>query len=185
MYWYKKLPGNLLITGAAVLFFCASGCKPDIKETGAALKYFDIKGFFTADAARLNKLNKPVVKTVAHNGVTQSKRVRINNWEHELDLFISSDINRPAWKDSYTTTVSGDFLIYRARYPELKMHQMLIKKVDGKVIWVLIFNHTKNLLYQTTEKLSYFPDSLYTIEKDQQVRLMGRNTYTVQGVISR
>jgi len=49
----------------------------------------------------------------------------------------------------------------------------------------LIFNRTKNILYQTTEKLSYFPDSLYLIEKDQKVRLMAKNKYKVQGLIER
>jgi hypothetical protein len=185
MYWYKKLPGNLFITAAAVLFLCVSGCKPDIKETGAALKYFDIKGFFSSETARLNRSNIFVVKTVIHNNVTQSKKVYIDNWERELDLFIGSDINRPAWKDSYTITVAGDIIIYRAKDPKLKMHQMDIKKNKDKVKWILIFNRVKNPLYQTYEKLSYFPDSLYTIEKDQRVRLMGRNTYLVNGVISR
>jgi hypothetical protein len=185
MYWYKKAPKSVLITGVMMLVFCAYGCKPDIKETGTALKYFDLKSFFSSETTRLNRLNKFVVKTVAHNNVTQSKKVRIYNWARELDLFIGSDINRPAWKDSYTITVSGDITIYRAKYPELKMHQMLIKKDNGKVKWILIFNRTKNLLYQTYEKLSYFPDSLYTIEKDQRVKLLGRNTYTVQGIISK
>jgi hypothetical protein len=186
MYWYKKIPGSLFIAGVMMLFFCISGCRPDIKESSGALKYFDLKGFFTADVARLNKLKKTVVKTVTHNGVTQSKKVSIDNWERELDLFIGSDINRPAWKDSYNITISGNILLYEAKYPELKMRQMLIKKDKDKVKWILIFNRTKrNLLYQTYEKLSYFPDSLYTIEKDQRVRLMGHNTYTVRGSIDK
>ncbi|GAC1300276.1 MAG: hypothetical protein NVSMB24_00510 [Mucilaginibacter sp.] len=184
MYWYRKLPGNLFIAGAIAVIFCVSDCKPDIKETGAALKYFDIKGFFTAEAMRLDRLNTPVVKTVTHNGVTQHKKVRIGNWERELDLFIGSDINRPAWKDSYTVTVSGDIVIYRAKDPKLKMRQIDIKRDKDKVKWILIFNRTKNLLYETTEKLSYFPDSLYSIEKYQHVKLMGNNTYSVQGLIS-
>ncbi|HWZ14583.1 MAG TPA: hypothetical protein VNW95_05035 [Mucilaginibacter sp.] len=125
------------------------------------------------------------MKTVTHNGVTQSKKVRIGNWERELDLFIGSDINRPAWKDSYTVTISGDITIYRAKDFKLKMRQMDIKKDKDKVQWVLIFNRTKNLLYETTEKLSYFPDSLYSIEKYQHVKLMGNNTYSVQGLIGK
>ncbi|XHR93010.1 hypothetical protein ACFJIV_22110 [Mucilaginibacter sp. UC70_90] len=49
--------------------------------------------------------------------------------------------------------------------------------------WILIYNHTKNLLYETNEKLSYFPDSLYLIQKTQHVKLMGRNDYKVQGTL--
>ena len=182
MYWCRlksftnfALIGSIMLTGLA--------CKPDIKETGAALKYFDIKGYFTADTARLNKLNKNVLKTATNNGVTESKRVKIDNWGRELDLFIGSDINKPAWKDSYTIIANNNFLLYKAKDPDLKMREMLIKKDKQQVKWILIYNRTKNILYQTTEKLSYFPDSLYLIEKVQRVRLIGTNSYKIQGVI--
>jgi hypothetical protein len=182
MYWCRLksfinfvLIGGIMLTGLA--------CKPDIKETGATLKYFDIKGYFNADTARLNKLNKEVLKTATNNGVAESKTVKIDNWSSELDLFIGSDINKPAWKDSYTIVDNNNFLLYKAKDPDLKMREMLIKKDKQQVKWILIFNRTKNLLYQTTEKLSYFPDSLYLIEKVQRVRLIGTNSYKIQGVI--
>jgi hypothetical protein len=183
MYWYRsKLRVSFSLIIWIALAVCWSGCKPDIKESGA---YFDIKGYFTGDTARLRKLNKPVIKTVSHNGLTESKTVRIDNWARELDLFIGSDINRPAWKNSYTVIDNDGFLIYKAKYPELVMREMLIKKDKGKVKWILIYNRTKNILYQTSEKLSYFPDSLYLIEKVQRVRFMGNNSYKIQGVIKK
>ena len=164
MYWYKLKPAfRIALTAVLIAWF--SACKPEIKETGAVLKYFDLKGYFIADTTQLKKLNKPVTKTVTHNGITESKIVRITNWGQELDLFAGSDINKPAWKDSYTVINSGDFLIYKAKSPELKTRELMIKKVAGKVKWILIYNRTKNILYQTTEKLSYFPDSMYVIEK--------------------
>jgi hypothetical protein len=182
MYWYKPL--NIVR-----LFFCVSGvmcffaCKPDIKETGATLKYFDIKCYFTGDTARLNHQKNPVLKTITYNGQTEQKTVHINNWGLELDSFIGSDINRPAWKNSYDIFVDSSLLVYKAKYPELKMRRMVIKKENGKVKWILIFNKTKNIIYQTTQKLSYFPDSLYIIDQYQKVRLMKANHYKIQGVI--
>jgi hypothetical protein len=190
MYWYRsKLKVAVALAGAMMLSFCFPACKPDIKETN----YFDIKGYFTADAAKLHRLNPFVQKTVIHNGISESKKVKIDDWGRELDLFIGSDINKPALKNSYTVVDDSNFLIYKAKYPELKMREMIIKKDRGKVKWILIYNKTppnKFLglkipsLYQTTEKLTYFPDSLYLIEKVQKVRLMGFNHYKIQGVIS-
>ena len=161
----------------------AFGCKPDIKETGAALSYFDLKAFLKADTAKLSNLNKPVFKTVNHNGVIESKKLMIADWGRELSLFTESDINRPAWKYSYTVINNDEFLIYKARYPELKMRQMMIRKVKNQIKWIVIYNRTKNALYQTSEKLTYYPDSLYLIEKRQQVRLMGINRYAIKGMI--
>jgi hypothetical protein len=184
MYWCKlrlftiiALIGSIMAGGLA--------CKPNVKETGTTLKYFDIKGYFTADTAKLNKLSMLVIKTVTHNGVTESKKVKIDNWGHELDMFAGADINRPAWKNSYTIATGDSLILYKAKEDELKVREIIIKKEKEKVKWIVIYTRTKNILYQTNEKLSYFPDSLYLIEKDQRIRLMGRNKYKIQGVIER
>jgi hypothetical protein len=186
MYWFnsKAFTAVAFVSGIA-LITCFQACKPGIKETGAALKYFDIKEYFKIDIARLNKVNKPVFKTVTHNGLTESKNIFISKWGRELDLFIESDINRPDWKNSYSVASTPGLLIYKAKYPELKMREMRIQKDNGKVKEILIFNRTENILYQTTEKLSYFPDSLYVIDKAQKVRLLGANAYCIKGLISR
>jgi hypothetical protein len=192
MYWYRSKLGVIVaLTGCITLAASWSACKQDTEESRGPLKYFDIKGYFTGEAARLKKLNKQVLKTVTHNGISETKKVSIDNWDQELNLFTGSDINRPAWKNSYKIIADDSLLVYRAKYPELKMTEMIIKRDKGKVKWILIFNRIKNtlsqtkiVLYQTNEKLSYFPDSLYLIEKTQRVRLMGVNSYRVQGLIS-
>jgi hypothetical protein len=165
-----------------MLVFCLQACKPGITEKP---RFFDIKAYFTSDTAKLKRLNPFVQKIVTHNGVSEHQKVKVSDWGRELDLFIGADINKPALANSYTVVDNGDFLIYKAKYPELRMREMLIKRVNGKVKWILIYNKTKTFLYQTSEKLSYFPDSLYLIEKDQKVRLMGNNHYRIEGLIGK
>ncbi len=182
MYWYKSKTRFAVALAAAIC--CLSACKPAIKETGAQLKYFDIKGYFEKDSARLSKLNPLVFKTVVHNGVIESKKVHIANWGAELNFFKSSDINRPAWRDSYTIEGDSNTLIYRAKDHDLKTREIVIKLDKGKVKWIMIGNYTKNLLYMTREKLSYFPDSLYMVEKMQAVRVIGINRYKITGAFT-
>jgi hypothetical protein len=168
------------------LFFFISvlpACKPDIKETGGALIYFDLKGYFKSSAVQLTAHNRPVFKTAIHNSITESKKVTIDNWERELSLFSASDINKPAWKDSYTVQNTGNAIFYKAKDPELETKEITINKDGDKVKWIIIINHTKNLLYETKEKLTYIPDSMYRVEKTQQVRLMGMNRYDIKGVL--
>lgn len=181
MYWCNP---KSLITGLAcglIVVLLLPACKPGLKQTGAGLKHFDVKGFFENESTRLTKLNKPVFKTVYHNGVTESKKVHIDNWGEEFSLFSESDINRPAWKDSYDIIAEGNILIYKAKDPELKTKEILIKRVNGKLIYMLIYNKIQNPLYQTAEELTYFPDSLYQINKVQSVRLLGTNRYQIKG----
>ncbi|MEO6632930.1 MAG: hypothetical protein ABIN13_14440 [Mucilaginibacter sp.] len=184
MYWCKlKL---LTVTALAGCLLTGSlACKPDVAETGSALKYFDIKDYFTADTARLKKLNPYILKTVKHNGVTETQKVKIENWGQELDSFVGADINRPAWKNSYSIATGDSLLLYKAKTPELKVREIIIKKENGKVKWLVIYIKTENMLYKDVEKLSYYPDSLYLIEKDQHVKLMGNNHYKIQGVIQK
>ncbi|MDB4926194.1 hypothetical protein [Mucilaginibacter sp.] len=166
------------------LTFLLPSCKPDIVQNGTTQNYFDIKGYFKADTARLHKLNHLTNKTVTHNGITESKKVNINNWGLELSSFSESDINKPAWRDSYNIQTNGASTIYRAKTFDLKTQLIVINKQADKVKWILIYNRTKNILYQTNEKLSYFPDSLYIIQKYQKVRLLGANTYTIKGTLN-
>jgi len=204
MYWYKdfceeqgaksaeatkrssRFGYAMKLQTITALIFIAflSACKPDSKETGEKLTYFDLKGYFKTDSAKLAKANKLVLKTVVHNKITETKRVHIDNWGNELRLFSSSDINKPAWKDSYAMQNTTNTLIYTAQDSTLETKRIIINKDGDKVKWILIFNHTKNLLYETKEKLTYIPDSMYRIEKTQKVRLLGLNRYDIKGMLN-
>ncbi|GAB3922377.1 hypothetical protein [Mucilaginibacter myungsuensis] len=161
-----------------------AACKPEIKETGAELKFFDIKGYFKADSTRLRIKAPMVTKTVNHNGKIETEQVKIQNWGTELEPFIASDINKPSWRDSYKIQTGINLLVYTAIDPDVKTRNIMIKKVGGKLIWITIYNHTKNLLYEDKETLTYFPDSLYTIKKWQHVRLMGNDSYDIKAVFN-
>jgi len=174
--------GRLYLFAAAGLCIAAiSSCRPDIKENKGDLKYFDIKGYFYADSSMLTSKHPLITKTVSHNGITQTKKVYIGNWGNEFAPFINSDINKPAWRESYTVTTGTGVMIYNAKTPDLKTTKVIISKNGDKLNWIEIDNHTKNLLYEDYEKLVYYPDSLYSISKWQKVRFLGENIYLVKG----
>jgi len=182
MYWckhYNKALGILLcISGLAA-------CRPDVHVNAGSKRYFDLRAFINADSAKLVKANASVTKTVTHNNSSpQTKRIVIKNWGQELNLFAASDINKPAWRDSYQITKKGDSVVYTALLPELFTRRISIRSNSGKVFKIEISNATKNLLYKTTEHLTYYPDSLYIIDKQQQVKLMGSNRYLIKGEIT-
>lgn len=180
MYWYKRF---LWIPALVLLLTCVQACKQDAGN-GQAKKYFDLKGFFSADSAKLAKGNPLVVKSVIHNKAFETQKLHIANWGEEFSLFSGSDINKPAWRDSYTIQADGDILVYRAKDPKLKTQEIMIRKPGGVIKDILIYNHTKNILYETKEVLSYYPDSVYIIQKIQRVRLLGTDTYKIRGAFT-
>jgi hypothetical protein len=182
MYWYNPIKKYSIYTGVLLLLCGSYACnKPEIKETGAELKYFDLKEYFKKEATRLTGQNPQVDKTVAHNGTAENKKVHIGNWEKELNLFTESDINKPAWKLSYDVQANSDSIVYKAKYPELETRQITIRKKAGQISEIDIINNTHNILYNTTEKLVYAPNAYYLIEKMQQVKVMGANNYRIKG----
>ncbi|MCD8741643.1 hypothetical protein LT679_13600 [Mucilaginibacter roseus] len=174
MYWYKRF--KILALSATIASALVS-CKPDAAVEGN--RYFDIKGYFSNEAERLTKLHPHVEKTVKHNRQSESRDLGISSWKDELGLFSGSDINKPAWRDSYTVTKRGNTTVYKAKLPELKTQSITIINNGDKVQSIDIVNHTSNLLYTSTENLSYYPDSAYHIGKVQHVRLLGENSYDI------
>jgi len=180
MYWYKRY---LLLISSFILLLGIASCKRDSNAAADTKAFFDIKGYFEADSARLTKENPLVTKTVTHNHIPETQKVHISDWGTELSLFIQSDINRPAWRDSYNASTTDNITRYTAKDPSLKTQEILLKMENRKLKWIMIVNHTKNILYENGEKLSYFPDSLYVISKKQSVRILGTSTYQISGLL--
>jgi len=183
MYWFKKHPAAFLGLG---MLLCLASCKRDSRAALDTGKFFDVKGYFASEAVRLSKLNPGIDKTAVYNKQTEEQKIHIGNWASELSMFSESDINKPAWRLSYDVQSSKGFTTYKAKDPELKTQDITIKKDGDKIKWILIVNHTKSTiftkrLYETVEKLSYFPDSLYHIQKVQYTRLLGLNHYNIKG----
>jgi hypothetical protein len=180
MYWYKP---NKILSGLSLLLISGLfSCKPDIPTRGSL--YFDLKGYFAQDCGKLNRQNPTVTKTAGYNAHSQTRKLKIKNWEKELELFSGSDINKPAWRQSYTIQTDSAQITYKAVAPNVKTQLILIKKQAGKVKYIYILNHEKNILYENTEKLTYVPDSLYLIDKVQKVKFLGTNHYLIKGLIN-
>ena len=181
MFWYKHGKHLLFILALAAVL---PACKPDLKEDGGAMPFFDIKGYFNNEISKLSTADLMVDKTVSRNKDLENRKLKVTDWKQELNLFTSSDINRPAWKNSYSVSADSNLVIYKALEPELKTREILIKLTGGKVKYIMIINDTKNVIFRTQEKLSYFPDSLYLVQKAQTVRFLGVNKYDIKGLFN-
>jgi hypothetical protein len=123
------------------------------------------------------------LKEVNHNGKTEKKTLQITDWKQELDLFISSDINKPAWKKSYAIEKNGNVTTYTALDTTLKVRKIRLERNGKKISAFEISSRVNNEIYTSAETLNYYPDSLYTIEKEQNVKGLGNNTYKIEGKI--
>ena len=99
------------------------------------------------------------------------------------DLFISSDINKPSWKNSYTVEKDKNVTTYTALDTSLKVRKIRLERNGEKISSIEISSRVNNEIYTSAETLNYYPDSLYTIKKQQNVKGLGNNTYKIEGKI--
>jgi len=162
-----------------ILSFFSSCSENNNKPEDGALTYFDIKGYFEQEATRLSQKNPLVYKEIIKNSEKEAQEIRINDWNKEFSFFIESDINKPAWTSSYSVKKNKDTIIYSALDPELRTKQIKLLKNANKLLFLSIKNEATNKLYTSKEELYYFPDSIYKLIKNQQVRIIGENHYQI------
>ncbi|OAQ42183.1 hypothetical protein A5893_03440 [Pedobacter psychrophilus] len=165
-----------------IISFLILGCTPGSKKDEARkIYYFDLKSYFQNLTDSLNDKQQIIQKTVSKNGVKEEKNIRITDWKNEFALFIDADINKSAWKDSYTKDSTTSKIAYRAKYEDLKTRSIHIILNNGKPKEIIIKTRVDNLLYHSEETLIYRNEILYQIKKHQKVILLGLNDYLIEG----
>src|SRR5690554_1983523 len=143
--------------------------------------FFSLKNYFESEAQRLTNQQSVIQKEVKRNATSEEKEIEIEDWKKEFGLFIESDINKISWRDSYQEIRHQDTLIYQSKDPELRTQEIVIIKENEQIKEISIKNIVKNYLYNSVENLVYFPDSIYQVNKTQDVIVLGANKYEISG----
>lgn len=168
-----------LILGGFVLLLFSCGQR-ESKQTSTP-NYFDIAGYFAAEATRLQKANPTVEKQVFAKGEIEKKPTKIADWKIELAGFNNADINKASWRGEFATTSDGNTIIYTTANPKIPIKKVDIIKINDQVKGIKIIKSTQNSLYTSTDTLFYFPDSLYTVQSEQKIKLLSKKKYLVIG----
>jgi len=161
--------------------FLMSCGTPEQEQRSAELEYFDLKGYFSKEAASLSRSAALVSKTVIVNDSAEQKQVKITNWEKELSAFVDADINKVAWKGAFKTISNDAGLQYTSTNDKVPVKRLQIIKNNEAITGIVIVLENSNYLYRSTDTLSYYPDSLYQIKKSQQIKLMSPKRYQITG----
>ncbi|KEQ29233.1 hypothetical protein N180_20700 [Pedobacter antarcticus 4BY] len=175
MKFILKIPLGLLMMASA-----CNNREPG--KTNADKSYFDLKGYFTAEASKLQQQNPLISKTVVLNGSQEEKKLQIADWSKELSIFIDADINKPAWKGEFTHTVTDSLESYTTKSEKIPVRKVNLHKSGNTIDEINIILHTNNSLYDSADTLVYKPGELYQISKSQKIRLMDQKNYLMRGL---
>jgi hypothetical protein len=168
---------NLFLIGFIYLLASCNSQKEEFQEAF----HYPIKSYFNSEVLKLKEKNSTVLKTITHNDVSESKELKIEDWEKEFALFLESDINKTSWKNGYTKDSTSNKITYKAIEEGLRTKFIEIDLIDHKPVKFKITNSVKNYLYSSQENLEYIPDSIYTIQKTQKTVILGENKYKIEG----
>lgn len=171
---------SLFIVGCVLLL---SSCQNDktVQQptTGSTLS---LDSFFNAEIEKLTKLNPTVEKTVLKDSDQELKSLKISNWQNELSGFISADITKNADPSLYHFREEDCKTIYEAKDPKLAIQYLEVERnLTGEIQQVVIERKVDNSLYSSNEKLTYHVDSVYQIEKNQDILILGKSHYKILG----
>ena len=170
---------KLYILVFALAFFSCNQRKE--AEANTDLLYFDVKGYFAKEISRLQKLNPEVNKTVSINSVTENKTAKIVDWAKELAIFVNADINKTSWKGSFKIKEQNGVDSYTSDNKKIPIKKLSITWNGQKAGKIEIIIDNKNILYRSLDTLTYYPDSLYVIKKQQKIRLLNEKKYSIVG----
>lgn len=156
------------------------------KKSGSAERPFGFYFDFKEEVARLENENPAVKKTVIKNGKSETITDTFP-WKNELALFISSDINKPQFKDSYDTEIiendSGKTVKYTAREKNLAVRITTLTYTGNEVSGIYILKEVNNFITKSTYELNYFPFKRYTISGKQSVPYFYEEDFLIEGIL--
>lgn len=183
-----------------LLFLClfAFACDNSSTQTASKPVYFDVAGYVKGQIQTLSTQKPTVAKNAFINQKANNQTTQDIDWEKELDLFVQADINKPAFRTSYTV-VRPDSLTYhytlKPSEEKLTVRALMVKldSVTRQPAQITAVLKSENPLYQSerrillesgVNKAKGWSIQKYQVEGFQQLTYFDRNEFRVQGKVN-
>lgn len=103
LHFSSLLKNKAIYFPLILLLFLCSSCEDREELAGSEKYYYDLAGWLQSEMGHLST-TKPLVKKITMlAGETENLETNSVDWSKELALFMKADLNKPAYKNSYTT----------------------------------------------------------------------------------
>lgn len=166
---------SIVVLFAAVALLLTS-CIAETKMAAQQEPYFSVKDFIEKEISRYANRQQLIYKEGRVNDRTELDTLQPADsmaWAAQFAQLIQADINKPALHGSYrigSDTANGKKTTrYEARKEDLTVREFVVEEVESKVTKLFIRVSASNVIYDSDQRLTYIPDSLYVIEAHQKV----------------
>lgn len=163
-----------------------SACKDAPSKQEQA--YFSISAFLKKEIVQHRIENITLLKTVQQKERTESKKINAPDWENELKPFLEADIDKPAWKNSFSVDSSVNdtikFIRYKTKDQKIPVKLFRIQYIHEKIKTLFIKIEKSNSWFTLKQELTYTCDEGYSIHSEQQMTLSDISIYEIKGTLS-
>jgi uncharacterized secreted protein with C-terminal beta-propeller domain len=150
--------------------------------------YFDVKGYISNQINLLNAAKPKVSKTVTVGDKVETKVISGIDWAKELEFFVESDLNKPAFVGSYDIVENDSLKSYHLKSSGKNLVKyLIIKKKDNGQEEISAQISESNYLYESEKNLQAVFENKklksYQIEGFQKVILGEKKPYKIAGQI--
>ena len=188
---FNKSSSFLFVIGVLML----SACSEEETDPNEKKTYYDLKGFVDNQIVYLNEKKPKVTKTVQLDGKKEVRAEIETDWKKELELFAQADINKPAYRNSYSIIRSDSSVYeYRIKEGEKLPVQYLMIKVDSATqqpVSVKALLRSENKIYSSEKSIeltlsrrnSLLEVSAYSVKGYQKLLFMNRKSFDITAKI--
>lgn len=174
--------------------FVLTSCGSEEKQSGESV-FYDTHQFISGQIEALEKIN-PEVKR--HNQLQeQDEQMTLSDvdWAEELDLFLTSDINKVSYLPSYTVlktdAVSMEYILKEGESLPVKRMKIQLNPDNNLPEKLEIELYRKNKLFDMEKNLVLHAGEVngrwliadYRISGYQEVLFLGKNTFDISGIV--
>lgn len=179
-----------------ISFLFLIGCDQPKDKPADKKIYYDVKGFIETQIAFLSEQKPTVSKQMGVAGKKEERSTKHVDWKKELELFVQSDINKPAYSKSYVVEKPDSFtVIYTLKTTEnlpVRYLKIELDKISRNPVSMQAQLRSENKLYSSEKNIEMHCAShsnqwrlmSYSIKGYQKLALMDQKDFNINAQVS-
>lgn len=140
-----------------------------IKSNNKAL--FDLNALIQQDIDSLQQNNCGCIKTIVAVDNKEQITQDTINWNKEMQLLLSCDINKPKWIEYFKVDSLDSKVIYTTENNKIPIKRMTVHYSNNEVVEVEIKKQQQSILLKNITYINYYPKKGFEIKQEQYLPL--------------
>lgn len=133
--------------------------------------YFSLKNYIDSEVKSINAATSKSFKTVKVNQSMESKVIKKTELIKDLNGFLTYDINKLAWKNSFKidSDIQNHIVYYSSTEDFIPVKKLAVYYKENDIIKIRLIIRADNKLFNSQKVIDFIPSKGYVFYNSQQV----------------